>query len=362
MAPALTRPAQTRGEVLVTAADGSSSSLRAKHVLLATGSEVSPLPGVTIDEERVVSSTGALALKSVPAKLVVIGAGVIGLELGSVWRRLGAEVLFVEYAPALLPMVDADARAAFAKTLAKLGLQFRFGTKVTGVERVGEGVRVSVAPAAGGPGETLDADVVLVAVGRRPHTASLGLAAAGVEVDRGGRVVVDTSTYATSAPGVYAIGDLVAGPMLAHKAEEEGVACVEGLAGHAGGHVNYGTIPSIIYTHPEVAWVGVTEEEAKQAGTPYKTGKFPFMANSRARTIEDADGLVKFVTHATTDKVLGVHIVGPGAGELIAECVLTMEYGGCSEDIARTCHGHPTLSEAVKEAALITAFGKAIHF
>ncbi len=236
----------------------------------------------------------------------------------------------------------------------------QFSTKVTSAVPKGDGVRVTVAPAAGGEPETMDADVVLVAIGRRPHTASLGLAEAGVTTDKGGRVVIDSHTFATSAPGVYAIGDIVAGPMLAHKAEEEGIACVETLAGKQG-HVNYATIPSIIYTHPEVAWVGKTEEQVKAEGTPYVVGKFPFMANSRARTNDDADGLVKFITHKETNAILGVHIVGTSAGELLAECVMAMEYGGSAEDIARTCHAHPTLSEAVKEAAMAT-FSKAIHF
>jgi len=328
--------------------------------------------------------------------MIVIGGGVIGLELGSVWRRLGAEVTVVEYAPTLLNIMDDEARKSFHKTLTKMGMKFKararqaprataamppvggwrarplprtphhlapaqFSSKVTGVAHSGSGVDVSVAPAAGGESETMHADVVLVAIGRRPRSASLGLDAAGVKTDKGGRVVVETPSFATSVPGVFAIGDLVAGPMLAHKAEEEGIACVESLAGLAG-HVNYDTIPSIIYTHPEVAWVGKTEEEVKAAGVPYKTGKFPFMANSRARTNEDADGLVKFISHAETDAILGVHIVGTSAGEMIAECVLAMEYGGSAEDIARVCHGHPTLSEAVKEAAMAVSIGKAIHF
>ena len=350
----------TPGEVVVTGLDGAQSTLTTKNVLLATGSEVMPLPGVTIDEKRIVSSTGALSLAEVPKHLVVIGAGVIGLELGSVWRRLGSAVTVVEYAPKLLGMVDEDARASFQKTLTKAGIKFKFGTKVTGVKDTGSGVQVSVQAAAGGETETMEADVCLVAIGRKPHTASLNLEAAGVKTDKAGRVVVDTHTFATSAPGVYAIGDIVAGPMLAHKAEEEGIACVEHLAGLAG-HVNYATIPSIIYTHPEVAWVGKTEEEVKAAGLPYKVGKFPFLANSRARTVEDADGLVKFISHAETDEILGVHIVGASAGEMIAECVLAMEYGGSAEDIARTCHGHPTLTEAVKEAAMAASIGKAIH-
>jgi dihydrolipoamide dehydrogenase len=290
----------------------------------------------------------------VPKKLVVIGGGVIGLELGSVWARLGSEVTVVEYAPTLLNIMDDEARKAFQRTLVKMGMQFKFSTKVTGAALTdGGGVKVSVAPAAGGDAETLDADVVLVAIGRRPHTASLGLSAAGVTTDKAGRVVVDMHTYASSAPGVFAIGDIIAGPMLAHKAEEEGISCVEQLAGKVG-HVNYDTIPSIIYTHPEVAWVGKTEEQVKADGTPYSVGKFPFMANSRARTNDDADGLVKIIAHKESNAILGVHIVGVSAGELLAECVLAMEYGGSAEDIARTCHAHPTLSEAVKEAAMAT--------
>ena len=350
----------TPGEVVVTGLDGTTTTLTTKNVMLATGSEVMPFPGVTIDEKRIVSSTGALSLTEVPKHLVVIGAGVIGLELGSVWRRLGSNVTVVEYAPKLLGMVDEDARASFQKTLTKAGIKFKFSTKVTGVKDTGSGVQVSVQAAAGGDTEVLDADVCLVAIGRKPHTSGLNLEAAGVKTDKAGRVIVDSHTYATSAPGVYAIGDIVAGPMLAHKAEEEGVSCAEQLAGLAG-HVNYATIPNIIYTHPEVAWVGRTEEEVKAAGLPYKVGKFPFMANSRARTVEDADGLVKFITHSETDEILGVHIVGASAGEMIAECVLAMEYGGSAEDIARTCHGHPTLTEAVKEAAMAATFGKAIH-
>lgn len=301
------------------------------------------------------------ARAEVPKSLIVLGGGVIGLELGSVWARLGAKVTVVEFAPTLLNIMDDEARKAFQRTLVKLGFTFKFSTKMVGAavdEASGEVVCV-VEPSAGGEPEELRADVLLVAVGRRPHTASLGLAEAGVRVDKAGRVEVDMHSYASSAPGVYAIGDLIAGPMLAHKAEEEGVACVEQLAGLPG-HVNYATIPSVIYTHPEVAWVGLTEEQVKAAGTPYAVGKFPFMANSRARTNDDADGLVKFITNKETNAILGVHIVGPSAGDLLAECVLAMEYGGSAEDIARTCHSHPTLSEAVKEAAMAT-YDKAVH-
>jgi dihydrolipoamide dehydrogenase len=351
-------------EVEVALNEGGSTTISAKNVIIATGSEVMPLPGLEIDETRIVSSTGALKLSSVPNRLAVIGGGVIGLEMGSVWSRLGSEVTVLEYGPVICPFMDGDVRKAFQRVLQKQGLKFKTGTKVTGASLGGgpDGpVTLSLEPAKGG-GETeeLEADVVLVAAGRRPFTSGLNLEAAGIALDGRGRIPTD-GHFRTPAPGgsVYAIGDVIDGPMLAHKAEEDGIACVENLAGRAG-HVNYGTVPSIIYTHPEVAWVGQTEEEVKAAGVPYKVGKFAFMANSRARTVDDADGLVKFVSHAETDKVLGAHILGPAAGELIQEAVLAMEYGGSTEDIARTCHGHPTLSEAVKEAALAT-YDKAIH-
>lgn len=350
-------------EVEVALADGGSTTVTAKNVIIATGSEVSPLPGLTIDEERVVSSTGALKLASIPKRMAVIGGGVIGLEMGSVWSRLGSEVTVIEFGAAICPFMDGDARKAFQRILQKQGLKFKTGTKVTGAS-LGAGagpVTLALESAKGGDKkEELEADVVLVAAGRRPFTAGLNLEAAGITPDARGRIPTD-GHFRTPAPGgtVFAIGDVIEGPMLAHKAEEDGIACVENLAGR-NGHVNYGTVPSIIYTHPEVAWVGQTEEEVKAAGIPYKTGKFAFMANSRARTVDDADGMVKFVSHAETDKVLGAHIVGPAAGELIQEAVLAMEYGGTTEDIARTCHGHPTLSEAVKEAALAT-YDKAIH-
>jgi len=351
-------------EVEVALADGGSTSITAKNVIIATGSEVLPLPGLEIDEARVVSSTGALKLSAIPRRLAVIGGGVIGLEMGSVWARLGSEVTVIEYGPAICPFMDGDARKAFQRILQKQGLKFRTGTKVTGAALGGGAdgpVTLALEAAKGGDKkEELEADVVLVAAGRRPFTAGLNLDAAGITPDPRGRIPTD-GHFRTPAPGgtVFAIGDVIDGPMLAHKAEEDGIACVESLAGRAG-HVNYATVPSIIYTHPEVAWVGQTEEEVKAAGIPYKTGKFAFMANSRARTVDDADGMVKFVSHAETDKILGAHIVGPAAGELIQEAVLAMEYGGSTEDIARTCHGHPTLSEAVKEAALAT-YDKAIH-
>lgn len=304
------------------------------------------------------SSTGALALKKVPSKMIVIGGGVIGLEMGSVWSRLGAEVTVVEFTDTIVPSMDGEVRRAFQRALQKQGFKFKLGTKVNSAEITDSGVKLSLESAKGGKSETLEADIVLVATGRRPFTEGLGLDGLGVAMDKRGRVVVDDH-FQTNVPGVYAIGDVIPGPMLAHKAEEDGVAVAEILAGKAG-HVNYNTVPGIVYTWPEVASVGKTEEEVKAEGIEYKVGKFSFMANSRARSIDDAEGLVKFVSDAKTDKVLGAHIMGPNAGELIHECVLAMEYGAATEDIARTCHGHPTLSEAVKEAALATYF-KPIH-
>eukprot|EP00899_Mesostigma_viride_P021845 jgi/Mesvir1/29662/Mv21503-RA.1 len=347
-------------EVTVDLNDGGSQVISAKSILLATGSEVTPLPGVPIDEKRIVSSTGALKLGEVPKKLVVIGGGIIGLEMGSVWGRLGSEVLVVEFLDRIVPALDGDIRKAFQRSLEKhLKFSFKLSTKVTGAVNHGDRVTLTMEPSGGGGAETLDADAVLVAIGRRPYLEGLGLDKVGVKLDARGRIDVDDH-FRTSVPSVYAIGDCIRGPMLAHKAEEDGIACVENLAGKVG-HVNYDTVPSIIYTHPEVAWVGKTEDELKAAGVKYSVGKFPFMANSRARTVDDADGIVKVVTNTADDKVLGVHIMGPNAGELIGESVLAMEYGASSEDIARTCHGHPTLSEAVKEAAM-AAHGKAIHF
>ena len=348
------------GEVVVSKEDGSTETISAKNVILATGSEPATLPGVDVDEETVVTSTGALSLKSVPERMVVIGGGVIGLELGSVWSRLGAKVTVVEFGKDICPPMDAQMRKTFQRALKKQGFDFKMEKKVTAAEKTASGVKLTVEPSAGGDAEFLETDVVLVATGRKPYTTGLGLDAAGVEVNPRGQVMVDMHTYATNKPGVYAIGDIVEGPMLAHKAEEEGISCVEQLAGKAG-HVNYDVIPSIIYTHPEVAWCGKTEEEVKASGVEYNVGTFPFAANSRARTNDDSEGLVKFVSCAKTDKILGAHIVGPNAGELLGECVLAMEYGAATEDIARTCHGHPTLSEAVKEAALATG-GKPIHF
>jgi dihydrolipoamide dehydrogenase len=345
-------------EVTVTLAGGGGRTLNADHIVIATGSEPMPLRGIEIDEKRIVSSTGALALDKVPAHLVIVGAGYIGLELGSVWRRLGAEVTVVEFLDRIVPTMDAEVAKHFQRILKRQGITFRLGAGVTGAKAAKKGVTLTIEPAAGGASETLEADVVLVAIGRRPYTVGLGLDDAGVALDEQGRVMTDDG-FRSNVEGVYAIGDVIAGPMLAHKAEDEAVALAEIIAGQAG-HVNYGAIPGVVYTHPEVAMVGRTEEELKQAGVEYRVGKFPFMANSRGRTSGRTDGFVKILADAATDAVLGVHIIGPGAGEMIAEAVAAMEYGGSAEDIARTCHAHPTLSEAVKEAALAVA-GRAIH-
>lgn len=345
-------------EIEVSLLEGGTSTISAKNFMIATGSEVTPLPGVPIDEERIVSSTGALSLKKVPAKMVVIGGGYIGLEMGSVYLRLGSEVTVVEYLDNIVPTMDGEVRRTFQRSLQKQGMKFKMGTKVNGAEVKGDKVVLRMEPSKGGAEETMEVDVVLVSAGRRPYTQGLGLDAAGVKTDERGRVLVDEH-FRTNVPTIYAIGDVIPGPMLAHKAEEDGVAAVEIITGKPG-HVNYNTVPSIVYTHPEVASVGLTEEDAKKQGLKYKVGKFAFMANSRARAVEDTEGLVKFVSDADTDKILGAHIMGPNAGELIPECVLAMEYGACTEDIGRTCHGHPTLSEAIKEAAMAT-YDKPIH-
>ncbi len=342
------------GKVEVTAEGGETSVVEAKSILIATGSDVATLPGIAIDEKTVVSSTGALTLDKVPGHLVVIGAGVIGLELGSVWQRLGAKVTVIEYLDRILPGMDGEVVKAFQKLLERQGFEFKLGRKVTGVK---DGV-VSFEPAAGGEAETLTADVVLVAVGRKPYTDGLGLDEIGVKRDNRGRVEID-GHYRTSVEHIYAIGDVVVGPMLAHKAEEEGVAFAELLAGKAG-HVNYDVIPGVVYTSPEVASVGKTEEDLKAAGVPYKVGKFSFLANGRAKSVLKTDGFVKVLAHADTDRVLGVHIIGAGAGEAIAEASVLMEFSGSAEDLARTCHAHPTLSEALKEAALAVD-KRAIH-
>ena len=346
------------GKVQVTAEDGKTNVLEAKAICIATGSEVAGLPGVTIDEKQVVSSTGALELPKVPGKLVVIGAGVIGLELGSVWRRLGAEVEVIEYVDRILPGMDLEASKALQRLLEKQGISFRLGAKVTGVDTIKGGVKLHVEPAAGGEKTTIGADVVLVAIGRKPFTQGLGLEAVGIALDNRGRVVTDAH-YATNVPGIYAIGDVITGPMLAHKAEDEGVALAEMLAGKAG-HVNYDVIPGVVYTFPEIASVGKTEDELKAAGVAYAVGKFNFSANGRARANRTTDGFVKVLADKASDRVLGVHIVGAGAGEMIHEAAVLMEFGGSSEDLARTCHAHPTMSEAVKEAAMAVE-KRAIH-
>jgi dihydrolipoamide dehydrogenase len=347
------------GRVEVTAADGGKQTLETKAIVIATGSESAPLPGVEIDEERVVTSTGALELKQVPKRLVVIGAGVIGLEIGSVWRRLGSEVTVVEFLDRILPGMDGEVAKQSQRLFQKQGIAFRLGSKVTGVKAADDGLAVSVAPAKGEGGEEIVvADVVLVAIGRRAYTAGLGLVEAGVALDERGRVKTDAH-FRSSVDGIYAIGDVIAGPMLAHKAEDEGAALAEILAGQAG-HVNYEVIPSVVYTMPEIAVVGRSEEELKDAGVDYKAGRFPFTANGRARAMNRTDGFVKILADKATDRVLGVHIVGASAGEMIHEAAVLMEFGGSAEDLARTCHAHPTMSEAVREAAMAAWF-KPVH-
>jgi dihydrolipoyl dehydrogenase len=346
------------GKVEVAASDGGKRTLETKAIVIATGSEVAAIPGIAIDEKTIISSTGALSLPKVPKRLVVIGAGYIGLELGSVWRRLGSEVTVVETLDRVAPGLDGEVAKQFQRILEKQGIAFKLGTKVLGVGSDGTACKVRIEPATGGAAETLDCDVVLVSVGRVPNTQGLGLAELGVKIDNRGRIQVDPH-YATNVPGIHAIGDVIAGPMLAHKAEDEGIAIAEILAGQAG-HVNYDVIPSVIYTAPEVASVGKTEEELKEAGIAYKTGKFPFTANGRAKANRTTEGFVKVLADAATDRVLGVHILGADAGTMIAEAAVLMEFGGSAEDLVRICHAHPTLNEAVKEAAL-AAEGRAIH-
>ena len=346
------------GLVEVALNEGGQRQVRTRHILIATGSEVTPLPGIAIDEQRIISSTGGLSLPAVPRHLVVIGAGYIGLELGSVWRRLGAEVTVVEFLDRILPGMDGEVSKVMERLLQKQGISFRLGTKVTAATPNDTRVALTLEPAKGGPAESLAADVVLVAVGRRPHLEGLGLEAIGVALDERGRVKTDAH-FATNLPGIHAIGDAIAGPMLAHKAEDEGVAVAEILAGQAG-HVNYDAIPGVVYTWPEAAAVGKTEEELKALGIAYKVGKFPFMANGRARAMAMTDGFVKILADQATDRILGAHIVGPNAGDLIAELVVGTEFAAAAEDIARTCHAHPTLNEAIKEAALAVD-GRAIH-
>jgi dihydrolipoamide dehydrogenase len=329
-----------------------------KHIVIATGSESVPLSGLDVDERRIVTSTGGLELDAVPGHLVVIGGGYIGLELGSVWRRLGAEVTVVEFLDRITPTMDGEVAKTFERILAKQGMKFRLGMKVTGARTGNDGVTLTIEPAKGGPAEELKADVVLLSIGRRAYTAGLGLAEAGVALDERGRVKT-TGHYATNVDGIWAIGDVIAGPMLAHKAEEEGVALAELLAGQAG-HVNYDVIPGVVYTWPEVASVGKTEEELKAAGVAYNVGKFPFTANGRARAMGYTDGFVKILADKTTDRVLGAHIIGPDAGTVLPELVTAMEFGASAEDVARICHAHPSLSESVKEAAMAVD-GWAIH-
>jgi dihydrolipoamide dehydrogenase len=346
------------GKVEVTGADGKTQTLETKAIVIATGSDVAQLKGIEIDEKRIVSSTGALTLPEVPKTLLVIGAGVIGLELGSVWRRLGAKVTVVEFMDGVLPGMDGEVRKQAQRLFEKQGMIFKLSSKVTGVDASGKTLKATVEPAKGGAAETIEADVVLVSTGRAPYTEGLGLKEAGMKLDERGRVAVDHH-YATNVPGIYAIGDVIVGPMLAHKAEDEGVAVAEILAGQAG-HVNYDVIPAVVYTMPEIASVGKSEEELKAANVAYNAGKFPFTANGRAKANQQTDGFVKILADAKTDRVLGVHIVGSDAGNMIAEAAIAMEFGASAEDIARTCHAHPTLPEAVKEAALAVA-KRAIH-
>jgi len=349
-----------KGEVAVKPVDGKSTpiSLKTKNILIATGSEVAKLPGIEIDEKKIVSSTGALSLPKVPAKLVVIGGGVIGLELGSVWRRLGADVTVIEFLDGIVPGADGEVRRQFQKILEKQGIKFKLSTKVTSAKNSAKGVTLSAEPAKGGKAEKIEADIVLVAIGRKPYTENLGLKESGVELDERGRIKVDANFH-TNVSGIYAIGDVIPGPMLAHKAEEDGVAAVEIMAGQKG-HVDYNLVPAVIYTMPEVASVGKTEEQLKESSVAYNVGKFPFLANSRARAVGSTDGFVKILADKKTDKVLGIHIIGPQAGTMIAEAVTAMEYSASAEDIARTCHSHPDLNEAIKEAALAVD-KRAIH-
>ncbi|MBB6260845.1 dihydrolipoamide dehydrogenase [Paenochrobactrum gallinarii] len=349
-----------QGKVSVTSEDGKVEELTTKNIIIATGSDVAGIPGVEVafDEKIIVSSTGALSFDKVPESMIVVGGGVIGLELGSVWSRLGTKVTVVEYLDKVLGAMDGDVSKHFQRMMEKQGLAFKLGAKVTGVEKAGKGAKVTYSPVKGGDAEVLEADVVLVATGRRPYTDGLGLQEAGVALDERGRVAINDH-WQTNIAGIYAIGDVVKGPMLAHKAEDEGVAVAEIIAGQAG-HVNFDVIPGVVYTQPEVASVGKTEEELKAAGVEYKVGKFPFTANGRARAMQHTDGFVKILADKATDKVLGAHILGYNAGEMIHELAVLMEFGGSSEDLARTCHAHPTMSEAVRESAMATS-GKPIH-
>jgi dihydrolipoamide dehydrogenase len=347
-------------EIKVNLTEGGETTVVGRNIIIATGSEATPFPGLEIDEKRIITSTGAIALDKVPESMVVIGGGIIGLEMGSVWSRLGSKVTVVEFLPQIGgPGMDAEVSKAAQKILKKQGIDFKLNTKVLGGDTSGEKIKLEVEAAKGGKKETLDADVVLVAIGRRPYTAGLGLENIGLETDEKGRLIIDQE-FRTKLPHIRVVGDCTFGPMLAHKAEEEAVAVVEWIK-KGYGHVNYGAIPSVMYTHPEVAWVGQNEQEVKASGVEYKIGTFPFSANSRAKTNLDTEGFVKMIADAKTDRILGIHIIGPNAGEMIAEGTLALEYGASTEDIGRTSHAHPTLAEAFKEAAMAT-YGKAIHF
>ena len=337
------------GKVEVTGDDGKVTAYDVKNIVIATGSEPSPLPGVAVDQKRIVDSTGALSLPDVPKSLLVIGAGIIGLELGSVWRRLGAQVTVVEFLDRITPGMDAEVAKTFQRSLTKQGLVFKLSSKVTGAKASKSGVSLTVEPVAGGAAETLEADYVLLAIGRRPYTQGLGLESVGITPDKRG--FIETNHWKTTAAGVWAIGDVTHGPMLAHKAEDEAVACIETIAGKAG-HMNYGIIPSVVYTSPEVAWVGKTEEELKAEGRAYKVGKFPFTANSRAKINHETEGFVKVLADAVTDEVLGAHMIGPSVSEMVGEYCVAMEFRAASEDVARTCHPHPTRSEALRQSAM----------
>ncbi len=339
-----------KGEVEIELNAGGTEKVGAKNIVIATGSEPASLPGIEIDEERIVTNTGALSLKEIPKKLTLIGAGVIGLEMGSVWSRLGSEVTVIEFLDHIMPGADAEISKQSKRIFEKQGLKFRMGTKVTGIEKLKTKLKVSVEPAKGGDEEQLDADVVIMAIGRKPYTEGLGLETIGVGVNQRG-VIDTTDHFKTNVEGVWAIGDCVAGPMLAHKAEDDGAAVAELIAGKAG-HVDYDLVPSVVYTSPEIAWVGKNEQQLKDAGIKYKTGKFPFMANSRARCNHETEGFVKILADATTDEILGVHMLGVGVGEMIGEICVAMEFKASSEDVARTCHAHPTMSEAIRQAAM----------
>lgn len=337
------------GQVEVTGKDGKTQTVSGKNIVIATGSEPTPLPGIEIDEERIVTNTGALSLKAIPKKLVLIGAGVIGLEMGQVWSRLGADVTVIEYLDRILPGTDTEVAKEAQKIFKKEGLSFKLGAKVTAVEKLKTKLKITAEPAQGGDAETLDADIVIVAIGRRPYTEGLGLESVGGKTDKRG--VIETTDHFKVAEGVWAIGDCIAGPMLAHKAEDDGAAVAELIAGKAG-HVDYNLVPGVVYTKPEIASVGQTEDQLKAAGISYKKGKFPFMANSRARTNHETQGFVKILAEEGTDRILGAHMIGVGVGEMIHEICVAMEFGAASEDVARTCHAHPTLSEAVRQAAM----------